>query len=276
MSKLLPPSEAKASAEFYLFGSRNRFRTPLPPSVKVCPASELDQVVRLATSKVVFISLRRTSTVALLKSSMSNGPRARVAQLLTIEPPPAESVPSLLGVFGAVLGLGQDSCWLPVEELVKVITGNDAANRFIGGAADLETETVALVRGNRETLVLPFTAFETSGDDTAPDFSKLGFTDFGHTVAFGEYEASADAILYENDAAYRQKLNKERLKSEQSFGASLRRLRLQKGLTQDDFAPLVKKTIARIELNEVKKPHGKTLDVLAQRLGVPADQIESY
>ncbi|WP_406694686.1 helix-turn-helix domain-containing protein [Singulisphaera sp. Ch08] len=276
MSKLLPPIKAKPATEFYLFGSTNRFRTPLPPSVNVCRAADLDQVVRLATSNTVFISFHRTSTIALLKSSMSNRPRARGAQLLTIEPPPAESVPALLGVFGTVLGLGKDSRWLPVEELVRVITGNDASSRFIGGAADMETETLALVRGSRETMVLPFSAFETSGDGTEPDFSKLGFTDFGHTVALGDYEASADAILYENDATYRQNLKKERLKSEQSFGASLRRLRLQRKLTQEDFAPLAKKTIARIERNEVGKPHGKTLNVLAQRLGVSADQIESY
>ena len=276
MPKLSPPAKALSSAEFYLFGSTSRFRNPLPPGVKVCRAAEIDEVVRLATSKVVFISLRRASTVALLKSSLSYGHRARLAQLLMIEPPPAESVPSLLGVFGTVLGLGKDSRWLPVEELVKVITGNDAANRFIGGAADLETETIALVRGDRETMVLPFSAFESSGDGREPDFSRLGFSDFGHSVVLGDYEASAEAILYENDAAYRLKLKKERLKSEQSFGASLRRLRLQRKLTQEDFAPLARKTIARIERNEVGKPHGKTLDILAQRLGVNAEQIESY
>ena len=36
------------------------------------------------------------------------------------------------------------------------------------------------------------------------------------------------------------------------------------------------KTIARIERSEVGKPHGKTLQIIAQRLGVNADQIESY
>jgi transcriptional regulator with XRE-family HTH domain len=53
-------------------------------------------------------------------------------------------------------------------------------------------------------------------------------------------------------------------------------LRLQRGLKQGDFIPLTAKTIARIERSEVGKPHGKTLQIISQRLGVNADQIESY
>jgi transcriptional regulator with XRE-family HTH domain len=71
-------------------------------------------------------------------------------------------------------------------------------------------------------------------------------------------------------------LNKERRLNERTFGAALRRLRLQRGLKQGDFIPLTAKTIARIERSEVRKPHGKTLQIIAQRLGVHAEQIESY
>jgi hypothetical protein len=236
----------------------------------------MDQVVRGARRGAVFITLSRDSTIALLKSSLSFKQRVGAFQLIALEPPPAQSVPSLLGVFKEVLGLGEDYRWLPVEELLKALTGDDAANRFIGGAADFESETVVLVRGDRDVLVLPFSAFEASGNGARPDFGKLAFTDFGHTVVLGDYEASADAVLYENDAAYRRMLNKERLESEKSFGASLRRLRLQRKLKQDDFAPLAKKTIARIESNEVEKPHGKTLEILAHKLGVRSDEIETY
>ena len=69
---------------------------------------------------------------------------------------------------------------------------------------------------------------------------------------------------------------KERQESEKSFGASLRRLRIQKRLSRSDFAPLAAKTIARIERNEIGKPHGKSLNTIAQRLGVAVDQIETY
>jgi transcriptional regulator with XRE-family HTH domain len=36
------------------------------------------------------------------------------------------------------------------------------------------------------------------------------------------------------------------------------------------------KEIARLERNEVEKPHARTLEVLAERLGVPANEIDSY
>jgi hypothetical protein len=166
--------------------------------------------------------------------------------------------------------------WLPVEELIKVITGKDAVDRFIGGATDSESRTLALVRGDRQTVVVPFSLFEETADGVKPDFNALTFTDYGHTVALGEYEASADAILYEIDREYRRKLNKARQRSERSFGASLRRLRIQKRLNRSAFAPLAAKTIARIERNEIETPHGKSLDIIAHRLGVPVDQIETY
>ena len=60
-----------------------------------------------------------------------------------MEPPRTESVPALLGVFGKVIGLGGYR-WLPVEDLIKAITGKDAVDRFIGGAADSECRTLAL------------------------------------------------------------------------------------------------------------------------------------
>ena len=199
-----------------------------------------------------------------------------MGELLTLEPPRPESVPALSGLFERVIGASSGYSWLPVEELMTVVSGKDASDRFIGGAADRQSETLALVRGNLATLVVPFSYFTESGDGTRPDFGNLSFADYGLTVALGAYEASSDGILYEFDAAYRQKLNKERRQNERTFGAALRRLRLQRGLKQGDFAPLTAKTIARIERGEVEKPHGKTLQTIAQRLGVNADQIETY
>jgi hypothetical protein len=109
-----------------------------------------------------------------------------------------------------------------------------------------------------------------------PDFSKVGVTDFGRTVALGDYEASADAILYETDSEYRKKVGRERKENEKTFGAALYRLRKQRRLKRSDFRPLAAKTIARIERNEIAKPHGETLKFISERLGVPANQIAEY
>jgi len=248
----------------------------VPAGFVVCKLPALAALVREAPRNRVFISSRRSSTDELLKAGLTLPRGGRMGELLTLEPPRPESVPSLCGLFERVVGATTGYSWLPIEELVNVVSGKDAPDRFIGGAADHEGETLALVRGNLSTLVVPFSAFGKSGDGTEPDFGGLSFADYGLTIGLGEYEASADGILYDFDAAYRQRLNKERRQGERSFGASLRRLRLQRGLRRADFPGVNPKTIARIERSEVERPHGKTLQTIAQRLGVGADQIESY
>jgi hypothetical protein len=107
-----------------------------------------------------------------------------------------------------------------------------------------------------------------SGDGTNPDFSKLSVNDYGLTVSLGAYEASTDGILYEFDPAYRQSVNKNRRATDRSFGASVRRQRLQRQLKRSDFPGITSKTIARLERSEVEKPHGKTLLTIAKRLGM--------
>jgi hypothetical protein len=150
-----------------------------------------------------------------------------------------------------------------------------ARDLFIGGSVDRVSETLALARGNLETIVVPLPMFRSSGKAT-PDPSDFAVEDYGHTVRLGEYEAAADAILYEVDPDFRKRLNAERRQEDRGFGASLRRLRLQRRLARADFPGLSAKTIARIERGDTGKPHGKTLAILAKALGVKPDQIESY
>jgi transcriptional regulator with XRE-family HTH domain len=54
------------------------------------------------------------------------------------------------------------------------------------------------------------------------------------------------------------------------------RLRKQQRLKRNDFAPVSSKEIARIERNEVQNPHAKTLETIADRLGVRPEDIEGY
>ena len=132
-------------------------------------------------------------------------------------------------------------------------------------------------RGDLTSITVPFAAFPKSGDGIKPDFKKAKIVDCGQTLQLGPYEAAADAILYESDAEYRRKIKGLREESEQSFGASLKRLRKQLGLRREDFAPAVAaKTIARIERNEVATIQAKTRKAISARLGVPAEEIETY
>ena len=114
------------------------------------------------------------------------------------------------------------------------------------------------------------TAFANSGDGVKPDFDQFLIDDYGQTVKFGDYEASTESILYEFDADYRKRHRKNLIKTEKGLGASIRRLRLQKGLRQTDFSSvdLSEKEIRRIEAGEIKKPHQATLQKIAKKLGV--------
>jgi len=225
---------------------------------------------------VTWISFNRTFTDMLLERAVDIQADFQGSNLLTLTPPRTESIPALLGLFNPVHGLVESFRWLPSDELVAVIMRDDAADRVIGGSVDSQARAITLLRGNMKTVVAPVSVFEESGDGTKPNFSKLGFTDYGRTVVLGDYEASADAILYELDPDYRRKLKKQRRQTDRSFGASLMRLRKQSRLRRSDFSPVSSKEIARIERNEIAKPHAKTLEVIAHYLGVRPDEIASF
>lgn len=165
---------------------------------------------------------------------------------------------------------------LPEEVLAEVLESDERDDRFIGVMVDSEDQAVILYRGNLEQVVEPFSAFPVRSSYPEPDFTDVEVTDFGQTVRLGEYEASTSAILYEVDADYRKRYKANLVECDETFGGSLRRLRLQRGLKRGDFAPLDPKTIERIELNKSPKPHGKTLAIIAERLGVSPQEIETY
>lgn len=162
------------------------------------------------------------------------------------------------------------------EELVDVLSADERRDLFIAGSVDQDTRKVSLWRGDCSVLVVPFSIFQPSGDGVEPDFDRFAVADFGHTVRFGDYEAAADAILYECDSDYRRRLSKRRIETDQGFGPSLRRLRLQRGLSQSDFPGLDRKTIARIENGRVSRIHADTKRILASRLKVAPEDIELY
>ena len=186
------------------------------------------------------------------------------------------TIPALSSAFQRI-AFAVDGGFIAADELAEVLKAENRANLFIGGMVNQATETITFWRGNLKPLTVPFSAFEKSGDGTKPNFNAFAVIDCGQTVKLGDDEAAVDAILYESDLAYRREINKKRQETEQSFGASLRRLRKQRGLRREDFEPDVSaKTIARIEQEKVKRVQRKTLDVLANRLSVEADEIGTY
>lgn len=95
-------------------------------------------------------------------------------------------------------------------------------------------------------------------------------------LRLGRYEAAASALLYEFDPAVRRKMKARELAADRSFGASLRRLRLQRGLARADFPGVAEKSIARIERGEVERPHARNLTKIARALDVSPEEISDY
>lgn len=268
-----------------LDSNRNRYKRFLSDTVRFCRTqAQIGKVYEDPPDDLTWITYGQEFTDELLKTVASrrvtrpNGAHPRQERVLTVAAPRPSSMPALRSLFAHIVGDSPAYHWLAKDELSEVLFGPsiDRAEFFIAAAADPITGTLSLVRGDCRPLVVPFSFFEPSGDGAKPDFSKVRVTDFGRTVSLGAYEASADAILYEVDGDYRKKVNRQRQESEKSFGASLLRLRKQRKLKRSDFPTLSAKTIARIERNEIGRPHGVTLQAIAKRLGVAPDEIGDY
>jgi hypothetical protein len=202
-------------------------------------------------------------------------PRSR-RQLLLLNALP-EASRSLLDVyFRHVVALSSATVLLPADELFEVLSSPRRNELFIGGVVDRRERVVVLYRGTVESLVVPLEWFAKRPGGVCPDARGFAVTDFGQTVKLGKYEASADAILYEFDHRYRRARRKQLIEVDESFGSSLRRLRLQKGLKRSDFSGMTEKTIARIERNEIARPRKATLNVIARRLGVAVEELGSF
>ncbi len=206
-----------------------------------------------------------------------HGPRRSFGDLLLLQSPKVESLPALHTVFRNVVGEVNTFKMLPPDELMDVLLApeEESHDLFIGGSFDPISETLTLTRGDLEKIVISIAMLVPSGK-AAPDPTRLSIEDYGNTVRLGEYEAATDAVLYQVDSDFRKRQNAKRREREKGFGASLRRLRIQKHLTRTDFPDLSAKTIARIERGETGKPHGKTLKTLARTLGVGPDEIATY
>jgi len=244
--------------------------------------TDIPNVLKSASNDSLWISSSSQMTDALLRALTHSASKVDASghgwgSLLTLESPRPTAIPFLRTLFHNIVGESASFKWLPIDQLVEVLAGetDEARDVFIGGVLDTGFGLLTLVRGNRDFITIPLSIFHPSGTST-PDFTRFELDDYGHSVRFGEYEASADFILYEADADYRKRAKKKLRAEEISFGASLRRLRVLKGVPQSGFPGISAKTIARIENGEVEKPHGTTLKTISETLGVSAGEIESY
>ena len=194
---LLSPSQSQRRA----FG-------PLKPHV----ASTRSQIVASlsqAGKTTLWISASRQMTSRLLKSL--SWPGRRLGRALLLSRPESETMVTLSQCFDQIAVV---DVTLPHEELAEALAAKNRADLFVGGLVDRSSQMVTLLRGNLETLAVPFSAFPTSGDGNVPNFNDFAVTDCGQTIRLGEYEAAADAILDEYSPEYRQRRLKQRRAAE--------------------------------------------------------------
>jgi DNA-binding Xre family transcriptional regulator len=269
------PSKRKQTQMFLLDRAKKRASSfaSLRPRV-VSSLADLRTCVTHATRDSLWVSYASDLTDALVRSASTVQPTLGMG--LFIHSLDMRTLPALASHFRRI-AFTADGGFIPADELAEVLEAKNGSDLFIGGSVDQATETITFWRGDLKALTVPFSAFEKSGDGTHPDFDKFSVIDSGQTVRLGQYEAAVDAVLYENAPEFRRLILKKRFQEERSFGASLRRLRKQRGLRREDFEPeLSAKTIARIEQGKVKRIHAKTLGLLAERLSVSTEEIASY
>jgi hypothetical protein len=240
---------------------------------------ELDEAFRHSSLDSLWIVVRSRWAEPLLGAACSHfvqyQERLALGDLLMLEPPRSELIPSLHSQFRRVVGEVPSFKMLPGEQLLEVLSSDNRADLFLGGIVDQRSGTLTLTRGDLAALIVPLSMFP--GDaPSKPDFGRFEVDDYGYTVRFGDFEASAHSILYRVDPEYRRRANKRRLAEDKGFGPSLRRLRILRRLSRNDFPGISPKTVARIERKETEKPHGQTLDALAKVLGVARAEIETY
>jgi hypothetical protein len=240
----------------------------------ISSVSELRHSVAHASKDSVWVSYAGDLTTALVKNALTTA--STLGMGVFIHSLDMKTIPVLSSLFRRI-AFAVDDGVIPAVELAEVLEAENRANLLIGGFVNNATKMITLWRGNLESLTVPFSAFEKSGSGEVPDFNSFSVIDCGQTVKLGDYEAAVDALLYEYDSEYRRAISKKRLQDDQSFGASLRRLRKQRGLRREDFEPDVSaKTVARIEQGKVTRIQKTTLDSLAKHLSVESQEIQTF
>jgi DNA-binding XRE family transcriptional regulator len=171
---------------------------------------------------------------------------------------------------------------LPEQELREALAAENREDLVV--AASVDAGVVTLYRGTLEALTVPAEWFaevaEAAG--TAPDLTGVTPTDHGQTLRLGRAadapEVSTDAVLYEFDAEARRRM-KDRLRRDDGLCASIRRLRKQRGLSQEELADasgLSRRELGRIERGEVEVPLQKTVERVAGALSTTPSELAIF
>ena len=209
-----------------------------------------------------------------LRDFIQLGHSRRRRDLLLLEPATRLRLDALRQLFDNIVAPETGLELLPTRQIFSVLAEDHPGDYFIGAGYDADDELLLLYRGNMETLSVKRESFE-ANPVTQPDPEAVAVGEGGQTLNLGDYEVGADSILYQWDAKFRRRKKENRRQLDDTFGGSVRRLRMMRGLNQDEVEGVTERTVRRIEKNEVK-PRSSTVDKLADALEVESDEIDTY
>lgn len=244
-----------------------------PSSRFVKSRNALVHALKRPTEGQVWILASKGDIDDLIRAMAEVPPRVRPAKVISYLRPQPEDAQVIESGFGrAFLDV---QVMVKVEDLVEIVAAEHPEDFCIGVAWNQVLRTIALWRGDLSVLVVPLSAFPERANVRA-DPAHLSIEDGGQTIRLGHYEVAFSALLYERDPLYRRRAKKQMIREEQSLGASIRRLRIARGLARTDFGDIDPRTLARLERGEVDRPHQATLDRIAKHLGVSAEELATY
>ena len=201
-----------ATGELFILSNRRNEEVEFPTVQYLCNETEIEAAIE---ATIVHRPRKRSRWIVkqlgllneLIKIATYH--REVLDGLLLLKKPRVQALPALNACFSHVFA-PTDFRFVPTSELLEILTAENSSDLLIGGTVDQRSETLTLVRGNFEPLVVPLSIFKSTPAGVEPDFSRLKIIDLGQAVQFGDYESSADAILYEVDPEYRRRLKKRR------------------------------------------------------------------
>lgn len=170
---------------------------------------------------------------------------------------------------------------LPDDELAVALQAPNRADLVVGVRYLQAVDALLLFTGTLDQLLIPGHWVRATSLPTAQPLALADAhpIDYGHTLAVADLEIATDAVLYEFDAQARRRM-KRRLRNQQAgVGASIRRLRLQRGLRQADLAEradLSRRQVGRIERGLASTPTPASLARIARALNTSADLLPTF
>ena len=210
---------------------------------------------------------------ALFHDYIGRGHGRHWRRLLLLGSAPRIRLEYLRQLFTAVVAPGDDIGLLPEDQLFAVLAEEHPEDYFVGAGYNEDDDAVVAYRGDLRTVTVPLDELEPNPRNK-PDPTDLEIVDWGQTLRLGDFQVPADAILYERDPDFRRRRRARRREFDDSFGGSIRRLRKQRGLTQQEIPGVSSKTVGRIERNEVENPREDTLRKLADALDVDPERLD--